>query len=831
MSRILRRFFILAAVFIAGLFVFSKLTNHETKDLTTDMAEAEFPIVYFVKDGQAVNELHGYAREMNAASMRDTITPVDEDGILPIQIDSYGNQIKSVSFEVRSLDTTRLVQQSEAGNLTATQDTAMADIQIENLLSAGEEYLLILQVNTADDAYYFYTRIMEEGDSHIDECISFVKEFHEITMDKERQSELTAYMEPQSGMDNDTLQTVTINNSLSQACWGDFTGEELAEPVASIKELNDSYNVVLLNYIISSADETGALEYYNVEEYYRVRYGTEKMYLLSFERSVEEIFRGEGSEIQGDVLNLGIRSADVDFKANETGTVVCFVQQGELWSYNMDANTLTKVFGFRSLGEMDVRENYGEHDIRIIRANESGSVDFIVYGYMNRGDREGQVGISVCHYDSLTNTVEEQLFIPSADSYQMMKEEIGQMMYISDSGKFYFNMGDQIHEVNLTTMEDTVFFSGLTGENYESSDDGRYLAWTEGDAKDAVIMHLTDFESGETQDIEVDADCRIKPLGFLASDCVYGVAQAQNVSSEASVFAMNRIVIIDASDSSLPELKNYDSEGAYVIDAAVGDGSIYLQRVIYSNGVYVETEPDTIRNRDMQDEALVYVSETNSDAKQREVTLKLANEAASSPNLRVPKLIIPEESTSLELSGAAASSAYYVYAKGKVLLGTNSITDAIICADENRGVVIGQNQSYVWKRAKKQTQDLAVSAVNGSSSSAKAAAIMLNMAGFGGDVDALLNSGKSVYEILSETVSDAPVYNLTGCSLDQTLYFVGTGRPVYALQSGQAVLITGYDDNYVKIYDPVTENTSSRTITAAAEEFAGSGNVFYVIGQ
>lgn len=831
MNKALRQFLILVVVFIAGLFVFSKLTNHETKDLTTDMAEATFPIVYFVEDGQTVNELHGYSGEMDAASMRDTITPVDSTGILPIQIDSYGSRIKSVSYEVRSLDTTRLVQQSEAGNVSATEDTATADLQIQNLLSPGEEYLLIIKVSTSGDSYYFYTRIIQEGDSHIDECISFVKAFHEITMDKERQSELTAYMEPEPDADNNTLQTVTINNSLSQACWGDFSGEELTEPVASIKELNDSYNVILLNYILSATDENGALEYYNVEEYYRVRYGTEKMYLLSYERSVEEIFRGESSEIQGNMINLGIRSSNVDFKANETGTVVCFVQQGELWSYNMDANTLTKVFGFRSLGEMDVRENYDEHNIRIIRANESGSVDFIVYGYMNRGDREGQVGISVCHYDSLTNTVEEQLFIPSSDSYQMMKEEIGQMMYISDTGRFYFNMGDQIHEVNLETMEDTVLFSGLTEENYESSDDGRYLAWTEGNAEEATVMHLTDFESGETHDIKVDEDCRIKPLGFLESDCVYGVALEQNVSTEASVFAMNKIVIIDSTDSNLSELKSYDSEGAFVTDVTVEDGSIYLQRVSCSNGVYVETAPDTIRNRDMQDEAAVYVSETTSDTKQREVILQMANEVSATPNLLVPKLIISEESTLLELSGNVSSCAYYVYAKGKVLMGTNSIADAVICADENRGVVIGENQAYIWKRAKKQSQILTVNAMDGSSSSAKAVSIMLNMAGCGADVDALLNSGKSVYDILSETVSDLPVYNLTGCTLEQTLYFVGIGMPAYAMQNGQAVLITGYDDNSVIIYSPVTDSTISKTISSAEEEFAGSGNVFYVIGQ
>lgn len=829
MNKVLRQFLILAAVFIAGLFVFSRLTNHETRDRTEDMAEASLPVVYLMEDGQRVNELHGYAQEMNAASMRDTITPVEAGKTLPVEIDSYGHTVKSVSFEVRTLDTTRLVQQAEAENLTATEDTAQAELPIGNLLSEGEEYLLILQVTTSGDPCYFYTRITGAGDSHIGECISFVKAFHEITMDKSRQSELASYMEPQSGADNSTLQTVTINNSLSQACWGELQGEEVTEPVASVKELNDSYNVILLTYIMSSAAEDGSLEYYNVEEYYRVRYGTEKMYLLSFERTAEEIYRGESSDVQGSTLNLGIRSSDVDFMANEAGTVVCFVQQGELWSYNRDSNYLTKVYSFRGEEGMDIRENYNEHDIRIIRANESGSIDFIVYGYMNRGNREGQVGISVCHYDRTTNTVKEQLFIPSADSYQIMKEEIGETMYISDTGMFYFAMGDQIYQVDLNTKEAKVFISGLTAGNCESSDDGQYLAWTEGSAAEAAVMHLTDLESGETRDISVGEGERIKPLGFLGTDCIYGIARAENVSEQTGIFAMSQVVIVDTTDESLAVLKTYNSEGSYVTGAEVINGTIYLDRAVYSNGVYSDAESDTIRNRDMQEKEQVYVSETTDSVKQRQVTLQFSGEISSSPSLVIPQLTVSDESVELQMDGEFDGSTYYVYAKGKVLMGTNSVTEAIASADENRGVVVDKNQNYVWKCAKKQSQSLEISAAGGNSAAAKALAIMLNQAGTGADTDALLNAGNSVYDILSETVSDRSVYNLTGCSLEQVLYYVGAGSPVYGVQNGRPVLLTGYNDGSVVIYNPDSGSRESRSISTASEEFAVSGNQFYAV--
>ncbi|MCD7981904.1 MAG: hypothetical protein LUF32_06270 [Clostridiales bacterium] len=827
--RIWKQFLILALVFIAGLFVFGKLTNHETRDLTADMAEATLPVVYLMEEEEAVNELHGYTTEMDAASMRDTITPVESGGELSIRVDTYGSEITEISYEVRSLDTTRLIQQSGAEEMTVADDSVTALLPIRNLLTEGEEYLLILEVEADDVTCWFYTRIIQEEDSHIAECISFVREFHEITMDSDRQDELASYMEPESGADNTTLQTVTINNSLSQACWGDFEGTEVTEPTASVKELNDSYNVILLTYILSSEDESGNTEYYNVEEYYRVRYGTEKMYLLSFERTVEEIFRGDSSDIQSDTLVLGIRSSDVDYMSNEAGTVVCFVQQGELWSYNTESNHLTQVFSFRTLDEMDVRENYNEHDIRIIRTNESGSVDFIVYGYMNRGEHEGEVGISVCYYDSTTNTVEENLYIPSTSSYQIMKEEIGQVMYLSDAGMFYLVIGDQVHCINLDTMEDSVFISGLTEGNYESSEDGRYLAWTEGDALEATTLHLTDLESGETADIEAADGCRIRPLGFLGSDCIYGLAPEEHVSEESAVFAMNRIVIVDSSDENLSILKTYDADEAYVTDVTVENGNIYLQRVLYTDGVYIETDSDTIYNRDMQEDELVYVSSVVSDIKQTEVTLRMSVSSSGTPSLLTPKLILSEESVTLSLSEPAEGSAYYVYAKGKVMLGTDSVSEAVISADENKGVVIGRDQEYVWKRAKSSSQSLTITAAEGDSSQSRALSILLSEAGVSADVEALLASGKSAYEILSEAAADLSVYNLTGCTLDQVLYFVGTGMPVYAVLDGQAVLIIGYDDSSVTVYDPLTDSATARAADTASDDFAASGNVFYFI--
>ena len=53
--------------------------------------------------------------------------------------------------------------------------------------------------------------------------------------------------------------------------WADFKGEILVEPIASFKEVNSSYDVITLEYVISNTNENGETEVYNVEEYFRLR--------------------------------------------------------------------------------------------------------------------------------------------------------------------------------------------------------------------------------------------------------------------------------------------------------------------------------------------------------------------------------------------------------------------------------------------------------------------------------------------------------------------------------------------------------------------------------
>ena len=828
---------ILGTVFIVAVIIFSIMTNQTNEDLTTEMADATLPVITLYSENVAINELHGYSTEMDAAYMRDTITPIGEDRILPVKIETYQKPVDAISYEIRSLDAERLIANADVNKYTETKGTISMQLTIQNLLEKGEEYLLVIRLESGNENIYYYTRIMEPSYEGIRESIAFVKKFNDTTFDKERLSDLSTYLEKTTG-DNATLQYTTLNNSLKQIGWGELTVKRLTNPVPSIKEITSTYNVIVLDYVVTHVGDNGEMEYYNVEEYYRVRYTAQRMYLLNFERNVEQIFSGENATIYDNVIQLGIGSGDVEYKTNEAGSAIAFVREGELWCYNQMENTLAKVFGFRGFEGIDERENYGEHDIKVVSVDEAGSVDYIVYGYMNRGIHEGEVGIAIYHYDSLANTNEEAVFIPSTQSYEVMRSELGQLMYVTEGGMFYIMVDGSVYGIDLNTLDVKTLVTGLRDENLAVSASNRFFAWIE--AEDTIgskTIHMLDFTTEKSWDITEKADEYLSPLGFMEEDFVYGVTKSGDVMQDAAgniTFPMHQVKIIDTVSETHDVLKTYEKEGYYVASIEIEDFTIYLNRIQFNGTAYVDADRDMIMNREGEENKTIRIQTSSDPVKQREVQITLTKEAGEkAPKLLTPKEMILEESREVALEKDKNPNRYYVYVKGDVVLTTDSVAEAVIAANDRMGVVIGDDQQYVWKRARKTTQtafnDIIVGEEDkGMGSIEQCINAMLEKEGINISVNALIEQGKTPKEILTNTMKDATVLDLTGCTTDEILYYVSNGAPVFAMtDADDAVLIIGYDTNNITVFDPDLGTSYRKNQEDANEIFENAGSIFF----
>ena len=78
---------------------------------------------------------------------------------------------------------------------------------------------------------------------------------------------------------------------------------------------------------------------------------------------------------------------------------------------NKETDEVSLVFSFAASENTDERNLTNQHEIQLLEADGNGNVTFAVYGYMNRGEHEGQVGVAVYYYNVEQSSVEEKVFI------------------------------------------------------------------------------------------------------------------------------------------------------------------------------------------------------------------------------------------------------------------------------------------------------------------------------------------------------------------------------------------------------------------------------------
>lgn len=827
---------VLVIVFIGSLIITSIVTNHANEDLTTSMQAAALPLVNMYYGEMPVNELHGYTNEMDATGMRDTVTPVAEDRKLSVEISAFGQKVDQLSYEIRSMDASRLVADGKAEELEQDGNAFRTTLQLQNILNENEEYILILKVESNSKELYYYTRIILAKDCYVQECLDFALQFHDYTFREDASDFIPTYMDPASG-DTTTLNYVDLSCTLKQITWAEFKGQELTEPVASIKEINSSYNVVVLQYVLTSVNDSGETEYYNIEEYYRLRQTDTRMYVLNFERTMNQIFRGENNFVSDSYnILLGIRNSDVEYMASEAGDIICFVQEGELWCYHVKERIMVQVFSFLGAEGIDSRENWDQHDIKIIRMDEAGSVDFIVYGYMNRGNHEGEVGMGVYHYDGLARTVEEEAFVPFDRSYEVLKIEMGQLMYENEQAAAYLMMEGTVYAIDLETLEVEPVVKDLCDGSYAISASNRYLAWVEEkDSSDTI--HVMDLRSGTVSDIHEGGGVYLRPLGFLEEDFIYGAASSDKVSVNAAGntdFPMEYLKIIGITDKGFEELKQYSKNRRYIGSIGIEKGTISINLLKKSDGQYVASGMDSIMNREADYDGKVEVGTIVTDEKETQVILsQSATLSASKLKMITPKTVIVDEPRILTIPTETEQTRYYVYVKGDVELVTDRISDAIQVANNRLGVVVDEKQNYVWMRARKSVQE-AFSEIGPGSDDTGAGSIvqcisaMLLWNEIDTSVSELISAGKTPREVLESSLQDARILDLTGCTVDEILFYVSCQNPVFAMTgNNSAVLVTGYNSSKIFYYNPATRATESISMEDADAWFEKAGSIFF----
>ena len=835
MKRTIIRSCVCVVTFVAALIVSSMLLNRGNTDMTADMEPPRLPSVYVDADGLRVNMMDGYLGEMEEEYMRGRLLPIGTDRKLSIGILTYGTQVESLAFEVRSADGTRLVEDTQVSGMTEEDGVLKADIVLKDLIDEGTEYCVIFKLTLEDgrEASY-YMRVIQQESPGMQEKLDFVASFSEDTFDDISCAALAVYMETDSSEDNSTLSRVTIHSSLDQLGWGSLDVRRETEPVFTIMDMTGQTASIQVEYLVSYTRYEREVHAF-VKEVYRIRTGTERMYLLDYERTMSEYFSEDASSFVDEEVVLGIRDTDVEMAESEGGNIVAFAQNGVLYSLNVTENRIARLFSFHDADNLDERAFPDDRNFKILQVDEAGNVFFMVYGYISSGRRQGYCGAQLYFYDGSANTVEELAFIPSGKSPEILKAQIDQLAYINGKYELYLFLNDQICCVHLDSQTVDITAENLSMDSCSVSESNRMIAWQSGERYASESLILMNLSTGEQTRIEAGSGNYILPLGFMGEDIVYGIARQADITRDdtgAMVFPMYQVKIQDESGELL---MTYEKEGYYVTGCEMSGNQIILSRVERdAQGDYVTAEDDQIVSSQTEAKRTntIITVPTENDDRLTEIQLRSGIKTGQLKVL-TPGEVLYEGSRQVDLPPSQETvELYYVYSPDGEVTFAATPREAIERAEESSGSVTARGGFYIWRAERLHTSNQ-IMAIEGTAADEERSSlevcldVILTYEGVTRNTGYLLEQGKTVAEILQENLENVQVLELTGCSLSSVLYYPDREIPVLALlEDGNAVLITGFNERNVVLMDPQTGQVSRMGLNDATAWFEENGNMF-----
>lgn len=835
MKKTIIRIAVCVVVFLASALIIGSIMNQGHNNMTMEMAPATLPMITMESGGVACNELHGNTVEMDVAYQKDCITLLGEGRQANFTVDTFGREITGISTEVRSIDGSRLIENSEVTGWKANGKSFSVSLTLKDLIDTNTQYSLTLILELeGEQKVYYYTTILWNDDVHISEILEFATDFHGKLYDKEVAKELTKYLEPNSKLtDNGTFHKVNIHSSFQQITWGSL--EPVQEDAASIRLTQISGNVasLLMDFVVSTGEGKNKI-YYNVEEYYRVRYTSERMYLLDYERTMTQI-PDTTRMYANDKILLGITDENVDMMESADGNTVVFSDMGQLLSYNAATNGLTVIFSFYDKDNADRRTLYDNHGIKILDVDEGGNVKFAVYGYMNRGRHEGETGIQIISYDNSLNTIEEEVYIPYSKSYAVLKDEMEQLLYRNRQQHVYFFLENGVYDVDLENRSAEQLVSIRQDDSLQVSENHEIIVWQEGDdINHSNQLNVRNLNTGEQTVIRAEDGEAIRPLGFMGEDIIYGVARESDIRTENSGQIFYPMYKVCISNSSGDNLKEYGQDGIYIVDCAIEGNQITLSRIQRSeNGSYQEILDDQIMNNVEEEPGQNKVVTADIDIYERYVQIQTKT-TIDTRTIKVlnPKEVVFEGGRELTLDAVSEVSRYYVYNAYGVQGIYSAPGKAVKEAYDSAGVVANDRGITVWLKGNRVSRNQ-IMAIKEESVTAQKNSLtvcldnILRHAGITRNTEYDLAQGKTAIQILEENMTGVQVLDLSGCSLDAVLYYVNQDIPVLAiLEDGEAVLVTGFNEFNVVIMEPSTGKLYKKGMNDATTWFAENGNHF-----
>ncbi len=833
------KFLILILIFllILGAALAAAVLHRQTvKDESyQQMEKATLPVISLNYGNGYTTQLHGYVSEMTVKDMRDVIVPLDKERSLTIQLNDCGNHVDSLSYEIRSLNGSDFLDEGSIPEPVFVNGLFETRVRFSNLLESGQEYQLILKVGIQEKTVRYYTRIIYSRTEYSEELLDFVMTFSEATYDREKASFIVNYIQPEEKSDTTDYSYTDIHSKYTMFTFGNLEVLRNPELLLRITELEPTQMAVTLEYSIRIADGD-KYSICDVREFFCVRYRSGKVYLLDYYRKLSQRFSVEEAVRERGRIQLGIGDGNVQIINSDNDNYTVFVTQKEIWSYNIRTNAMNRVFSFRDDEDPTGRSAFDHHNVQVVEVSDEGNIDYMVYGYMNRGTYEGQVGICFYRYNAEKNATDRLFYMPVSQSEQILMMDLGTLAYVNGQDVCYLRYGDGIYSIDLNSGENVEVSIRAYPGTYAKNSAGNVVAWQEGsDLLYPERLVILNMDSQTTSVVDAVEGEYVKILGFIGDDIVYGFGNRNDSVIQANIDMtqlLNRLIIASTDEEQTIQ-KDYQANGFLISDVDVFPTRIVIGRGTKNlQGQFLPMEEDVLllseTISEKTEKSMLLSRNTEPKKKQYYIQIGKAVNADAQFSTVIPRFETKNAANVIALTHQQ-TGVYYVYGYGTLLHVESKINIAIDEAYDVMGVVVDDEMNTLWTRG---TRDLfktiSIQPYRNTDTLCASLQVLCAQAGIQlKDVEGDLSSGKSPLAIIDDALGEGASLDLYGCSLQEAEYFVNAGHPVICVSGDRsAVVICGYETDSVSVYQPDTGETVSLSTKEAEEMFRENGNSF-----
>ena len=810
MKKAILRLVILFLIFAGCVVGFSWQLNSKETTRETGFSEPSLPVFFMQASARTTNRMAGHIRELNEQSERSAVTPLSTDRTLTVQIRGLeGSPDGNVSYQVTSLADGEIMENGRVNGFSEQGGLQTAVFTLQQPIAAGREYMLRFTLNRGEEEpVYYYTRLTQTGNVNPLPYLEFVERFYTECISGNQDMDIDSWIETTPEGSAGGLEHVTIHSSEGQLRWRSLKPELFRHGAATFKEINATTASVAIEYTIR-ATRGGVEEYYAVSDFYRLRADQDKIYLLDLDRTAERVLTNTSvASAQG--LDLGLQRNDIRIFSNSEGRKIAFTAGGDLWTYDHDTGRQTRVFSFRG-NELTEDDRIWDprHGVRVVRVDDAGNILFTVYGYIPAGPHEGEDGLGIYRYNAENRSVEETVFFPIDQSYEILESSLSELVYANAQREVFLLLGTDLCLVDPVRGTCTVLRRDVQTDFFYSSRTQRTVAWMDpADDGGADVIQVLDLETRRTEDIVAGAGEKLYGIGFINEDFICGYARNEDILRDALGNVTPGLYRLTIRGTDGTVLKDYQKEGRVITATEWEQDNLGIELSERTEGGFAVKGEDHIINNAGSEEEIrrVFVSDQQLGTRM-EVQFDTVSEVTEfASDLALFRRNEGGEA-SLEVNWPTGEAGgFFVYGRGRFLGACDVAGEAVQMADEAGGTVLNAEQVYVWERGNWPAT------ANVDPAGIPEAVLTTSL-----DEGALAGALGDKYEVL----------NLGGCSQESLFYRLSRGSAVIA-KSGPAetMLLVGYDRDNFWYRTGNGDETKAIATDDSRKLFAENGNSF-----